>query len=257
MAEKKQKNNLIDDEFGFHPKYWLGSREWKNKDQHNEELKIKDWLLNKWEIIKWIFFFIVIIGMASDLFGNHLFDSSSSFFSYRWAIAIIAILLFMLLMGIEYIWFKKREKNPCSKKELTYSNGEWKNVIEIYRHTDNLYHHRFDFFLVAESMLIVSFVTTLSMILVNKEYASYIQVAIALLGMVYTFSWFYVNKKLDWRLTFITHKYLKGNLEFNDYLGSMDKISRIHNGFFLSNILPTFTFVFWYFLFYIAYWKLI
>ena len=165
-------------------------------------------------------------------------------------------------MIIEYIWSKKREENPCFLKKLTYNDPEWKNVIEVYRHTDNLYHQRFNFFLVAESMLIVSFVTTLIINPTNKEvlalaYANYIQVAIAILGMVYTFSWFYVNKKLDWRLVFITHRYMKGNKEFYDYLGASKGISEIYSGFFLSSILPTFTFAFWYFLFYIAHWKLI
>ncbi len=240
MGKKKEEENNSKDEFGFHP---------------------KDWLLNKWETIKWIFLSIVIIGIFFDLFGNHPFDSSSSCFLVRCAIAIVAIFLFMLLLGIEYIWFKKREKNKWSEdeEELKYDNKKWEHAIDIYRHTDRLYHHRFNFFLVAESMLIVSFVTTLLINPnnINEEYANYIRVAIAILGLVYTFSWFYVNKKLDWRLVFLTHKYLKRNPEFNDYLGSIDKIAKIHNGFFMSSVLPTFTFAFWYFLFYIARWKLI
>ena len=40
---------------------------------------------------------------------------------------------------------------------------EWQKVWEYHKEADNLFHQRFNFFLVAESMLIVSFVTLLNL----------------------------------------------------------------------------------------------
>jgi len=74
--------------------------------------------------------------------------------------------------------------------------------------------------------------------------------------MIFTLSWFYVNKRLDWRLVYLNNEYLTKNEDYNKYMESVDDFTIIHTGFFLSNLLPLFTFAFWYFLFYISRWQI-
>lgn len=192
-------------------------------------------------------------------FGINNFIPFPGFFHYRIILVIIPILLIFILLSLELNWFrliKCNEKQTFPKNSLNWWDAVWDN----YKHADNLYHHRFNFFLVAESMLVVSFATTLLVNPVNSNiftYSNQIRIAIAILGMMFTLSWFYVNKRLDWRLVYLNNEYLTKNEDYNKYMESVDDFTIIHTGFFLSNLLPLFTFAFWYFLFYISRWQII
>jgi hypothetical protein len=75
------------------------------------------------------------------------------------------------------------------------SEKAWK----YYQHADSVIAGRTNFYLVAQSMLIVSFVSTTSKI---------IRLAITILAFVYTLAWQYVNARLSRRRDTL-NKYLK------------------------------------------------
>lgn len=204
------------------------------KHHPSEDLK---W---SWPILKWLF--IISTTFVLILFLLNFNQLLKTFF------LVISIGSFVMLMILEYLWMiKNQEKNS------TFT-GDTTKISTNYQHADNLYHQRFNFFLVAESMLVVSFATSL---LIHPDnsiltgLSKNIRTAISLLGMIFTVSWFYVNKRLDWRLVFLNSEFLKSKNEYKDYLDSVSKYS-IHSGFFMSNLLPTMTFFFWYYLLYIT-----
>ena len=91
---------------------------------------------------------------------------------------------------------------------------------EYHKEADNLYHRRFNFFLVAESMLIVSFTTILTVDDKSLEPFN-IAKAIAILGLIFTFSWFYVNARLDTRIYYLKKNYLeRGDSIYREYMNS-------------------------------------
>jgi len=119
---------------------------------------------------------------------------------------------------------------------------EWKRVWEYHKEADNLFHRRFSFFLVAESMLIVSFAT------IMDKTDNIVQTAIIFLGLVYTFGWMYVNARIAIRLNYLKNNYL---IEHDPiYRGYMESVNTIFEKFFHFNIyiLPKMTFLFWLFL---------
>ena len=86
----------------------------------------------------------------------------------------------------------KVKKENCKLNIYPYSMECEKETLRdldtwaAYKHADNLYHQRFNFFLVAESMLVVSFATTLLVDQPSTQTNS-IRIAITILGMVFTF----------------------------------------------------------------------
>ena len=83
---------------------------------------------------------------------------------------------------------------------------EWERVWDYHKETDNLFHRRFSFFLVAESMLIVSFTTIL---ISTVNIPNSVKFFIPFLGIVYTFGWWYVNLRLRIRMDKLKEKHLK------------------------------------------------
>jgi len=99
---------------------------------------------------------------------------------------------------------KKREQSKSGESkppEQQSANDKWesyKRSWERYKYMDNIYHQRCNFFLLAESMLVVSFATTLLVEDSNPVIThniNLIRIAITVLGMVFTFGWFQVNKQ--------------------------------------------------------------
>ena len=147
----------------------------------------------------------------------------------------------------------KVKKENCKLNIYQYSMECEKETLrdldawEAYKHADNLYHQRFNFFLVAESMLIVSFATTFSSGSLNTNS---VRIAITILGMIFTFSWFYVNNRIGWRLNYLNENYLKRcSQTYGDYL---NRVKGIPSAFFMTYLLPAATFVFWCYLLYIT-----
>jgi len=131
------------------------------------------------------------------------------------------------------------------KKDYKYDNEnnkyEWKRVWEYHKDAEHLFHQRFSFFLVAESMLIVSFVTLLN---TSQELVKF---AIVILGIVFTFGWLYVNLRLDIRMERLK-VYLKENDQiYEEYMNSVKDIFGKFD-YIQDCILPMTTFLFWMFL---------
>jgi hypothetical protein len=68
---------------------------------------------------------------------------------------------------------------------------EW--LWDYLKHFETTYSSRINFFLVAESMLMVSYAT----VIVNANYVilKFIALLISILGILYTYYWFKINKK--------------------------------------------------------------
>lgn len=130
-----------------------------------------------------------------------------------------------------------RYEDRCNKYE-------WERVWKYHSEADNLYHRRFSFFLVAESMLIVSFAS-----LFRIKSAEHIKFAIIILGLIYTFGWYYLTVRLDKKMEFLKQYLIEKEDRFyygymncvNDHFGRRDIIN---NDLFIYA-----TLTFWLFLF--------
>jgi hypothetical protein len=163
--------------------------------------------------------------------------------------ALTAFIVFALMTGgVKVIWENKKHSENNPKKEVCAEKGLRNlDAWEAYKQADNLYHQRFNFFLVAESMLVVSFATTFSSGCLN---INPIRLVITLLGMVFTFSGFYVNNGINYRMIYLREKYLRRcNQTYKNYLESVEGLT-IPSSFFMTYLLPLATFVFWCYLFY-------
>jgi len=124
--------------------------------------------------------------------------------------------------------------------------SEWHIVWEYHKELDNLYHRRFNFFLVAESMLIVSFATIVSFKQDNDLLP--ILISIAVLGIVYTCVWYWANKRIVEKIWFLKNHYLeKKSKIYRDYMklennSDKDWRSKPHYEYM---ILPLATLIFW------------
>jgi len=144
--------------------------------------------------------------------------------------------------GIKKALKSNSNEEVCAQKALCDLDA-W----EAYKQADNLYHQRFNFFLVAESMLVVSFATTFSSGCLN---INPLRIAITILGMIFTFSWFYVNNGIGYRMIYLREKYLRRcNQTFKHYIESVEGLT-IPSSFFMTDLLPAATFAFWCYLFY-------
>jgi len=102
----------------------------------------------------------------------------------------------------------------------------WKYFIAA----DNRHQRRTNYFLVAESMLLFSFITAI----VGKIFE--ISFFIAITGIMITSFWYYVNAELSQRIKLLKEKYLeKNDPVYWDYSKSMKGVSANK---ILSHILP-------------------
>jgi len=103
-----------------------------------------------------------------------------------------------------------------------------------YQHADNLLAGRSNFFLVAEAMLIAGYMA------VSGE-ETLLRLPLAILAIVYTACWFYVNKRLLRRMRSLIAD-LKRDPIYTRYLESVSGPSA---GVVLNQILPLATLGFW------------
>jgi hypothetical protein len=114
------------------------------------------------------------------------------------------------------------------------NQDEQDRAWRYYQHADNLHAARINFFMVAESMLVVSFATTVAQELV------YLRYVITVLGLVYTACWFLVNRGIVRRM-------------FQVLLPRLDSLyreynavpTRIESRIFLTYVVPIITLLFW------------
>jgi hypothetical protein len=172
-------------------------------------------------------------------------------FDYSTLYFIILFGLIFTIIGIritEYILPKKQETTyykPNYKYENKKNHHEWQRIWEYHKCADDLYHKRFNIFLVAESMLIISFATLFE---IDEGRFRIIRIAIIFLGLIYTFGWYYVNVRLDKKMEFIKLNFLeKEDRYFKAYMSCVkDKVGRWD--LFNDDIFTIAIFLFWLFL---------
>jgi len=113
---------------------------------------------------------------------------------------------------------------------------------EYYKHVDNLYTGRTNFFLIAESMLLLAFVSIFAVDPLKFKFSNIIKGGIAALGLIYTISWQYLNLRLEKRMNYLTKEYLKKDKVYKEYIESA---KGIESKIILSYILPLFTILLW------------
>ncbi len=115
------------------------------------------------------------------------------------------------------------------------NNNMLERAWRYYKHADDLSAGRINFFLVAESMLIISFVA------LSNEPSS-LRLCIIALGLVYTFSWLYVNARLSKRMEVLNNHLIELDPLYTEY---MDAVGGISSKIVLCYLLPIATIVFW------------
>lgn len=118
---------------------------------------------------------------------------------------------------------------------------ETKRAWDYYKHADSLHSGRINFFLVAETILLLIFFSEMSFIS-SESIKGVTRVLVGLSGVAYTFSWFYVNYGLSLRMKRLTNEYLKSDEVYRKYLEAANGLS---SNTFLTWILPIVTLILW------------
>jgi len=168
------------------------------------------------------------------------------FYNIKFYIIIIIFSYVILSLLIYFLYLKEKEKKEFDKPrkyEKTENEFEWNRIWEYHKCADDLFHKRFSFFLVAESMLVVSYAT-----LFDINQAFYVKLAITLLGLIFTYGWYVVNIRLDKKMEFLKQYVTEPNDSyFEAYMKCVKDIRRWD--IFNDEIFPISTFPFWEFLF--------
>lgn len=129
-------------------------------------------------------------------------------------------------------------KDNEKKKEVSTSDDlvgrRWTQLL----HEDTLFTNRVNFFLVAESMLFVSYVTAINALQPNKVVIH----TIAILGVVYTIIWWFVCGRQQYNLEKLKEKVEEVDPDYKD-----TRIGRAPGPatFVLAHILPAVTLIAW------------
>jgi len=116
---------------------------------------------------------------------------------------------------------------------------EFEKAYKFHLHADNIYHQRFNFFLVAESMLVISYVTSLT-----KELdLSKIGLGICIIGLIFTLIWLYVNARLEFRVVYMIRNHLKNKDDL--YKEYIECVGGAYSRLFLVYTLPISMSVLW------------
>jgi|WetSurMetagenome_2_1015567.scaffolds.fasta_scaffold49733_2 hypothetical protein len=144
----------------------------------------------------------------------------------------------------KYLYFKKlnaiSERRDKPKKFRPIAERAWKYFSEH----DKLLHDRINYFLVAESMLLFSFVAAYA---ISINDMSQIRPSIAFTGIIVTLIWFYANRRMRIRMRFFHDQIWKNDpLLFN---WRMNEIISPTEEIMLTTLLPGIIFFLWQFLF--------
>ena len=106
---------------------------------------------------------------------------------------------------------------------------------EVFKHIDSIREGRTNFFLVAEAMMIAAYTA-----LPSTE--SFLRITVGILGVIYTVSWYLINKRQSNRLDFIAKK----ELPQHDFLYEVVKSGKGISGKYIMNyVMPISTGIFW------------
>ena len=151
---------------------------------------------------------------------------------------------------IFFLVVKKKIKRPKNFKNWTFEKRA-KRMSEHYKHADNLYHSRFNFFMIAESMFILSFATAVAAVINVPDLPSmyFLIFPIIFLGLGFSLAWLYTNARLSLRVDYLIQRLKKRDNIFWDYLYS---VKGLYASTVLSYFLPIMFTLFWgYLLFYL------
>jgi len=95
-------------------------------------------------------------------------------------------------------------------------SDDFVKAYKFHCHADDHYTQRINFFLIAESMLVISFVTSLT----NKSIPIGIGQGISVIGLIFTSIWLYTNARLGQRVNYMIETYLKKDKMYYDYINS-------------------------------------
>jgi uncharacterized membrane protein len=100
-----------------------------------------------------------------------------------------------------------------------------KRAWEIYEYSDNLMAQRMNYGMVAQSMLLLSFVTLFVYQHQVQTYSFFLELIIGILGLLYSGFQYLRTKSLSERLAILRSQYLKDDSVFATYTGvrSMDR----------------------------------
>jgi len=143
-----------------------------------------------------------------------------------------------------YLSYTKIKRPSKLKPEI---NNAYKRAWEYHKAADSIYQGRIHFLLVAESMLLLSFVTFFS----KYNNTESIPSAIAFVGILLTLSWYYINIRQAIRTTMLKDRYLiKNDPVYWDYIKSVAHSPTAD--FLLSVFVPASITLLWVYLFFIS-----
>jgi hypothetical protein len=119
-----------------------------------------------------------------------------------------------------------------------YYNNRKKWLWDHYKHSETVFTNRINFFLLAESMFLVSYATLLS----GKERNLYTIEIISVLGFLFTGVWLCVNYRTRKRLSVIIKRFETVCPEIKQI---RDEIIGVESNWFLGIILPIITLIAW------------
>jgi len=124
-------------------------------------------------------------------------------------ISTVVILFSVIVVVLRFISNKKENKDELAQK---YNKKDYEKIYQLHINTDKLYNQRINFFMVAESMLIISYVTTF-----NRGIGE----AISIIGLIFTSIWLYSNARSGERTLYMIRNYLEKDPIYKDYIRSI------------------------------------
>ncbi|UCF12912.1 MAG: hypothetical protein JSW06_01310 [Thermoplasmatales archaeon] len=109
------------------------------------------------------------------------------------------------------IYISKKLDDETKIIPTTIGDDEYKKAYELHLIADKSYNQRINFFLVAESMLVISYVTTR-----HHEIGE----AISIIGLIFTSIWLYTNARSGERALYMIRNYLEGDPIYKDFIKS-------------------------------------
>ena len=115
---------------------------------------------------------------------------------------------------------KKKKAGPTKEVRsiLEGNGGDVDNAWRYLSHADDLFASRVHFFLVAESVLFVSFVATMSLGVSADDAAGQLRLVMTALGILCTVSWWYANFRLRTRTNWLREELAKADPVYRSYL---------------------------------------
>ena len=158
-------------------------------------------------------------------------------------VILIWLIIALIIIGFKFSKFNdKSEQKEESERPKEFSDigvRAWKRYLEI----DKLLHDRVNYFLVAESMLLVAFVTAYTM----SENLLQIKPALAFVGVVITLIWYYSNRRIRLRINYFYNIAWKNDPDIYDYRRAI-RISPTEE-FMITTLLPNSILLLWLYLY--------